>query len=121
MSALQYNTVYQSLKKVSAEWHAGHVEWSYSYNYLKFYSDGTFLYVKSNDDIESLKDWFNIDVFSGPKGKFTFDYNRIEANIPASIGTLYLDGCAYENKLIIREYNKDTNLYEYWDEYNVIK
>lgn len=42
--ALQYKTLYQSLKKVYGEWHSGHVEWGYLWNYLKFYDDGTVIY-----------------------------------------------------------------------------
>lgn len=120
MGQLKYNTVYQSLKKVSAEWHGGAVQWSYYYNYIKFYSDGTFLYVASSDDIESLKDWFTLDKFSGAKGSFSVKDNQIDATIPAAIGILNLDGCVYENKLILRGINKETNLFEYWDEYKAI-
>lgn len=115
---LKYNTLYQSLKKVSAEWHAGHVQWSYYYNYLKFYSDGTFLYLTSNGDIENINEWFTIEKFSGEKGSFTIKNDRIDANTPAAIGTIYFDGCVYGDKLILRSYNKERNLFEHWDEYN---
>ena len=40
---LKYNTLYQSLKKVSGEWHAGNINWFYTWNYFKFFEDGIFI------------------------------------------------------------------------------
>jgi hypothetical protein len=51
---LKYNTLYQSLKKVSAEWHAGHIEWFYTWNYLKFFEDGIFISASIAGDDSSL-------------------------------------------------------------------
>ena len=57
---LQYDTLYQSLKKVTAEWHAGHVQWQYSWLYFKFFDDGTFIYASySSDDFEKINSGFN--------------------------------------------------------------
>ena len=37
---LHFNKLYQSLKKVNGEWHAGHVEWYFTWHYLKFFEEG---------------------------------------------------------------------------------
>jgi hypothetical protein len=57
---LQYNKLYQSLKKVSAEWHAGHVQWDYSWYYIKFFNDGRFIYgLFVSDDLEKINNGFD--------------------------------------------------------------
>lgn len=117
---IKYNKLYQSLKKVSAEWHAGHVEWGYTWNYLKFYESGIVISVPSNGDIEKINEWFTLENFTGSKGTFTIKGNRIDADIPIAIGKLHLDGCVFEESLILRSTNKEMNLYENWDEYKVV-
>lgn len=47
---LQYNKLYQSLKKVGGEWHAGHFQWYYYWNYIKFFEDGTLIEASINSD-----------------------------------------------------------------------
>ena len=81
MSALQYNTVYQSLKKVSAEWHAGHVQWSYCWNYLKFYNDGTFIYASiQGDNLKQIEKSFNKNSENITNGHFKVDRDMIYLN-----------------------------------------
>jgi len=75
---LKYNTLYQSLKKVSAEWHAGHVQWEYSWFYFKFFDDGTFIYaLYSSDNFEKINSGFNkeSDNSSHMKGKYYIEKN----------------------------------------------
>lgn len=116
---IKYNTLYQSLKKVSAEWHAGHVQWQYSWNYLKFYENGSVIYVSSTGKPNEM-DWLN----AGNKNAFLYTGNfklqndfKLEIEIPVHIGLLKLDGAVLENKLILRSFNQEMNLYENWDEY----
>lgn len=76
---LKYNTLYQSLKKVSAEWHAGHVQWQYSWYYIKFFNDGRFIYALFvSDDFEKINTGFNENStnedFSSGVFKITNDY-----------------------------------------------
>jgi hypothetical protein len=57
---LKYNTLYQSLKKVSAEWHAGSVQWSFSWDYIKFFENNNFIYATINgDNVDQINTWFN--------------------------------------------------------------
>ncbi len=116
---LQYNKLYQSLKKVSAEWHAGHVQWEYSWNYLKFYEDGTVIYVSSNGEPNRLN-WFerrNKSAFFYT-GNFNIQGNfKLEIQIPVQIGVLKLSGVITKNRLILRATNQEMKLYENWDEY----
>jgi hypothetical protein len=119
---LQYNKLYQSLKKVSAEWHANNVLWDYSWKYLKFYEDGTVINCVSNGDIENINEWFvkgNRDTgFS--IGKYSIVRNNfIEINLPAMIGVIKMDGLILKYKLILRSSNNEMNLFEHWDEYSI--
>lgn len=68
---LQYNKLYQSLKKVSGEWHAGHVEWGYYWYYIKFFTDYTFIYASINgDNTNQINTWFNKDAEGATRGTF---------------------------------------------------
>lgn len=118
---LKYNTLYQSLKKVSAEWHAGTVLWEYSWSYLKFYENGTVIYTSSIGKSDQLN-WFSIENTEAVyyKGNFDIEKNqKLEMSIPAVIGTLKLDGIILENKLILRASNSEMKLSESWDEYSI--
>ena len=118
---LQYNTIYQSLKKVSAEWHAGHVQWGYSWNYLKFYEDGTFIYCSSRGEPKDLS-WFTRDNKEAViyKGNYSVNNSKLSAKIIVSIGELEIDGIIISNNLILRTSNQKMNSYENWDEYKVV-
>lgn len=70
---LRYNTLYQSLKKVSAEWHAGSIQWNYNWNYIKFFHDNTFIYATINgDDFNQINNWFIKDAENIIQGTFEF-------------------------------------------------
>ena len=73
---IQYNKLYQSLKKISAEWHAGNVLWEYSWNYIKFFEDNTFIYssIRGNN-IELIGKWFNQDAENVIRGKYLLKSN----------------------------------------------
>jgi hypothetical protein len=117
---LKYNTLYQSLKKVSAEWHAGHVQWEYVWSYLKFYEDATVIYCSSSNNTNNLK-WFskeNKEAFFY-KGTYIINAHKIEINIPATIGNLNFDGEINANSLVLRLNNTSTNLKEFWDLYSI--
>lgn len=96
---LQYNKLYQSLKKVSAEWHAGHVQWAYCWNYFRFYEDGVFIYASiQGNNIEDISKSFTRNSPNSTTGKFklnnttiTFIFDTVE--ITGSI--------THENNLII--------------------
>ena len=90
---IQYDKLYQSLKKVSAEWHAGHVEWGYSWFYLKFYEDGIVIktYLNGEDENE-INAWFNPSAEGVIKGKYLIDNDRIFIK--------YDDGTTIEGALV---------------------
>mgnify|MGYP001291924795 FL=1 len=75
---IQYNTLYQSLKKVSAEWHAGTVLWEYSWFYLKFFEDGSFINaLYTGDDFEKINSGFNKEFAESfpSRGKYIIEKN----------------------------------------------
>ena len=118
---IQYNKLYQSLKKISAEWHAANVLCEYSWNYIKFYQDGTVIFTSSSDE-PSAMGWFKIDneEVRYSKGNFSLERNRkLEIEIPVAMGTLRIDGVVGGDKLILRSSNIEMNLIESWDEYSI--
>lgn len=118
---LQYNKLYQSLKKVSAEWHAGHVQWEYSWNYLKFYEDGTVIYCSSRGDASDLK-WFSKDNEKAVmyKGVFQIDKFNLSAVIPTNLAQLKFDGIIQDQNLILRTHIENLDTFENWDEYTPV-
>jgi hypothetical protein len=71
---LQYNKLYQSLKKVGGEWHAGHFQWYYYWNYIKFFEDGTLIESSINsDDSDKIQLNFMPDNQNISHGKYTYD------------------------------------------------
>ena len=116
---LQYNTTYQSLKKVTAEWHAGHLQWEYSWNYLKFYEDGSVMYCTTSNKPNEL-DWFHINNKEAffYSGSFSIKTNSmLEIEIPVEIGVLNFDGLMSNNQLILRSTNSQMGINNIWDEY----
>lgn len=86
---IKYNTLYQSLKKVSAEWHAGHIDWFYTWNYLKFYEDGVFIYASiAGNDTKVINESFEKGALNITHGKFNLQkmhllklaFDNIEVN-----------------------------------------
>ena len=71
---LKYNTLYKSLKKVSAEWHASIPQWEYYWYVFKFYEDGTFIYSRATEKgLEDISSWFNKGNTHLTKGDFEYD------------------------------------------------
>jgi hypothetical protein len=117
---IKYNTLYQSLKKVSAEWHAGTVLWEHSWNYLKFYEDGTVIYCSSNGNLKNINKWFDNENKDSHFSKGTYKIirnNFIEIHLSAMIGSIKMDGVILDEKLILRSSNREMNLIESWDEF----
>ncbi len=120
---LQYNKLYQSLKKVHGEWHAGHVEWGYSWNYLKFYEDGTVIYCSTGDRHDLINQWFNKENSGTPfsRGQFVINQNNtIELTIKTMLGSITMDGNILQTKLILRKTNHEVKRGESWDLYSMV-
>ncbi|MCX6312029.1 MAG: hypothetical protein NT084_10400 [Bacteroidetes bacterium] len=85
---IKFNALYQSLKKVSAEWHAGHVQWQYSWYYLKCFEGGTFVYALfSSEDFEHI----NIDL-SENSSDHSFLRGHYEINSSSLINLKFENG-----------------------------
>lgn len=110
---LKYNTLYQSLKKVSAEWHAGHVEWEYCWNYLKFYKDGTFIQASIvGDSYDEINKSFTKDATYVTKGHFELKKNRV---VNLDFGTIQINGAINKDGSII------INGKQAWDLYSLVE
>ncbi|MEQ8581076.1 MAG: hypothetical protein RIC30_08715 [Marinoscillum sp.] len=99
---LQYNKLYQSLKKVTAEWHAGHVEYSFYWDFMRFYDDGTVISCNNNSN-QSLNNWFyreNRDAYFN-RGTFEKKNNIISLRIPVAAGVLEYEGQIQPDKLVL--------------------
>ena len=119
---LKYNTLYQSLKKVSAEWHAGHVQWSFCWDYFKFYEDGLVINAYTpTDNVSVINTWFDINNKSGefPIGKYKISEDKISIELKSFNLTTIIDGAIINNALVLRKINSiDHN--EYWDYYTLM-
>ena len=119
---LQYNKLYQSLKKVSAEWHAGHVQWDFCWDYLKFYKDGIVINAYTpTDKVSEINVWLDIKNTKGefPIGKFTILENKISIELESSNSTVKIDGVIINDTLILRKTNS-FNHTENWDYYGLV-
>lgn len=120
---MKFGKLYQSLKHVSAEWHAGNVQWSYCWDYLRFYEDGLVISCYSNGDIEEIERWFRADNSNVPysKGEFKIGNNQvIEITLPALIGSIEMDGSVFSDYIILRSFNKEMRQGERWDRYSLV-
>ncbi len=115
---IQYNKLYQSLKKVSAEWHGGQVLWEYTWNYLSFSNDGICILFYSNSEKplndENLFFGKNPDV---TLGKFTIANNEIRIDFGSDSENI---GMIQNDKLILYSKNKVVPFGK-WDVYSLIK
>jgi hypothetical protein len=118
---LHYNRLYQSLKKVSAEWHAGHVEYYFYWDYLRFYSNGTVISCNNNSDNINDLNWFQLENTHSNfnKGTFSINNNKLEIQIPVDLGLIKSIGEINKNSLILLSKNEAVN-FECWNFYNVI-
>jgi hypothetical protein len=114
---LQYNKLYQSLKKVSAEWHSGHVQWGYYWDFLKFYKDGKVISCNnSNNDIQKINSWFSIennDAYFN-RGIYTIKDNKISITISVAVGQLVYEGEIQNDGIVLHVQNTVTK-YSNWD------
>lgn len=119
---LKYNTLYQSLKKVSAEWHAGHVEYSFYWDYFKFYADGSIISCNNDsENINEINNWFQLENTQSHlnRGSFSIIDNKIEINIPVAVGVINTIGKINKDSLILFTKNEAVN-YECWNFFKVI-
>jgi hypothetical protein len=95
---LQYNKLYQSLKKVSADWHGGHVQWYFVWDYLLFFEDGTFVQGTLNsENFEKFVGSFLSKNSNLERGKFIVIENEIKLS-----GIFELKGEVLANSLILQ-------------------
>jgi len=106
---LEYNKLYQSLKKVSAEWHAGNVQWGYYWDYLKFFGDGTVIEASINsEDFERINSNFIKGSTTITHGQFTLNRTHISLEFDKTI----LSGeLANDNKIILRKSDLSWEIY----------
>jgi len=117
---LQYNKLYQSLKKVGGEWHAGHFQWHYYWNYIKFYEDGSVIYCGTpSEDFVNINSWFNKENENIYIGKYNIAKNDdISIEIPVTIGHITLEGGIYPTAIIVKSKNPKIQ-YELLDSYEI--
>ncbi|MBI3133320.1 MAG: hypothetical protein HYZ14_01485 [Bacteroidetes bacterium] len=96
---IQYEKLYQSLKKISAEWHAGHVEWQYCWDYIKFFADGTFIQASIlGDSFDKINTSFNKESANVTHGTFVLEKGR---NINLNFGATQINGAINNDGSII--------------------
>lgn len=106
---IRYNILYQSLKKVSGDWHAGHVQWYYYWDYLMFFEDGSVIEASINSDgCQKINKGFskeNKDVIHG-----SFICNEKEIHIEID-GKAISGGSTFDNKLILMKDNRSWDMF----------
>lgn len=116
---LQYDKIYQSLKKVSAEWHASNLDWQFIYYYLRFYTDGTVVFSSSPQEREEVDKWLSKSLKDKETGSFIIEKkNRIKINIPVAIGYITFEGIIKPNSLILNTCNNKINKSS-WDYFSI--
>ncbi|MEO6904692.1 MAG: hypothetical protein ABI315_16310 [Bacteroidia bacterium] len=98
---LKYNTLYQSLKKISVEWHASIPQWEYYWYVFKFFEDGTFIYSRTTEKgLENIKSWFTKENINITKG--LFEYNLLKENLKINLNDVSLyASITFENNLLL--------------------
>ena len=115
---IQYNKLYQSLKKVTAEWHAGQVQWSYSWVYLRFNENGTCIlgYI-GDEEPASINNWFNEKHSNASKGTFNLTNNTITINFNSKVKN---EGQVQGDKIILRT-SSDINPVGTWELFTLVE
>lgn len=119
---LQNGVLYQSLKKVTGEWHAGHLQWRIYFDYLRFYYDGEVIFCSDQcNDVNEIKNWFYISnqkaFFS--TGKYTIKDSKIEIVINTTVGTLKYVGEINNENIILKTSNNESN-FSQWDLFTMV-
>jgi hypothetical protein len=98
---LKYNILYLSLKKVSAEWHAGTPQWEYYWYVIKFYKNGTLIYAKTTEKgLESIDDWFIMENLHITNGHY--EYFPEKGNLKINLDDVSLNAnITYENNILL--------------------
>ncbi|MBN4072961.1 hypothetical protein JYT74_02855 [Crocinitomix catalasitica] len=75
-SMLQYGKLYQSLKKVSGEWHQSGVHWEHIWFYYRFFENNTLIFTSvGSEDHKAINSWFDKDYSDGVTGTFDIKSN----------------------------------------------
>jgi hypothetical protein len=117
---LQYDKLYQSLKKVSGDWHAGHLQWDFAWDYLRFYTNGVVISCQSNDDVESIGRWFqlpNENKFITTGSFVCLPGGIVEIEYTSAFGDVKIDGQIMHNSLIVRTHQNSSI---YWDYFQIV-
>ncbi|WP_369049330.1 hypothetical protein [Tenacibaculum sp. UWU-22] len=106
---LKYNTTYQSLKKVKAEWHASVAQWEYYWYLFKFNQDGTFIYSRiTENEFKSINDWFTYENEHLTKGKFEYDS---QGKLKISFKEVSLNACITGQDELLLEGKMDWDMF----------
>ena len=115
---LHYNKLYQSLKKVNGEWHAGHVEWGYTWIYLKFFEKGTCILGYIGDEkAESINTWFTENHPDSSIGTFNLKNDSISINFNLNVKN---EGQIQGDKIILHSVSK-INPVGTWDIFTLVE
>ena len=110
---LQYGKLYQSLKKVSAEWHAGHVQWEFYWDYIMFFGNGTLLSSSiASSMVEKILSGFASRNKNLTQGNFVVTKNEIEITIDKNV----FKGIISDHRIIVQGQTNNG-----WDLFTVIK
>ncbi len=120
---LQYDQLYQSLKKVSAEWHAGTLQWRFVWDYLKFYDTGEFIICSSSDNLDSVRNWLHLHKENPGiiSGTYNIDQNNgISATYETLLDKFKMDGvCLEDGSIILRTSGSNLIVGEQWEYYSL--
>lgn len=98
---LKYNTLYQSLKKVSGEWHAGSVLWHYQWYYLKFFSNGKFIYAAiAGDEVKDINSWFVEGAGNTLQGTYVRN-NNLQLTLKFENGGEFKAGLTEDGQIVV--------------------
>ncbi len=115
---IKYNSLYRSLKHVTAEWHAGVLMWSFSWTYFKFYEDGSLIFCSTSAEPVQMV-WFNKETFLGSTGKYTINSSKIEGSINSPVGESQFSGIVNETSMVLQTTNKSI-AYSQWNFFELI-
>jgi hypothetical protein len=105
---VRINILYQSLPQVTGEWHAGHFQWTYTWQYLKFFEDGSLIYASiDGDNIEEINSWFNQNAQNVTSGK----YRTVGSEIELALHSLTVQMSVYKDGKIVIHWLSGPRLY----------
>ena len=118
MSMIQYNKLYQSLKKISAEWHGGHAVWKYYWSYFIFTENGNCYNFHSIDENpQNTLENFKTKKSDMVEGKYSFKDGVLEMKFDSSAKII---AEVQDEKIILHSIN-DANPFGNWDLFILLK